>query len=69
MATTTPDYIDVVKPRPGFFDAFRVFNGPTQYPSDETPVTADVLFVGWIYAAVILAFSLLVILPGVRQVS
>ncbi|KAI8507938.1 regulation of thyroid hormone proteinration, partial [Branchiostoma belcheri] len=48
------------------YQAFRVDGGPTQYPPNPTPVTADVLEVGLVFAVAILAFSFLVILPGVR---
>ena len=48
------------------YDGFRYGDFPTLYPSNKTPVTADVLEVGFIYAAVILAFSLLIGLPGLH---
>ncbi|XP_066271274.1 dual oxidase maturation factor 1-like [Branchiostoma lanceolatum] len=48
------------------YQAFRVDGGPTQYAENRTPVTADVLEVGLVFAIAILAFSFLVILPGVR---
>ncbi|XP_013403434.2 dual oxidase maturation factor 1 [Lingula anatina] len=52
---------------PGLFDTFRNKSGPTLYGPLKTPVTADVLEAGFIYAIAILAFSLLIILPGVRH--
>ena len=53
------------------YDGFRQNGGPTLYGSMKTSVTADVLEAGLIFAAVILAFSLLIVLPGIRgkQVS
>lgn len=53
----------------GLYDLFRVGAGPTLYPADQRPVTADILVAGWIYATVILAFSLLILLPGLRIVT
>lgn len=52
---------------PGFFDGWRHVPFPTQYKANFTPVTADVLEAGLIYATVILAFSFLLILPGFRK--
>ena len=70
MATPEPykdSYLDDVKPRPGYFDQFRYLNFPTLYPSIKTSVSSDILLAGFIFAAVILAFSLLLIVPGVRR--
>ncbi|XP_078655692.1 dual oxidase maturation factor 1-like isoform X1 [Branchiostoma floridae x Branchiostoma belcheri] len=53
----------------GFFDFNRVDGGPTLYASNKTAVTVDVLEVGFIFAICILAFSFLVILPGVRGIQ
>ena len=53
-------------PRMPLFDAFRHKPGPTLYDPFKTAVTADVLEVGFIYAAVIVFFSLIAIIPGVR---
>ncbi|XP_035667437.1 dual oxidase maturation factor 1-like [Branchiostoma floridae] len=53
----------------GLYQAFRVDGGPTQYPENRTPVTADVLEIGLVFAIAILAFSFLVILPGVRGIQ
>ena len=50
----------------GFFDSFRVYGGPTLYPENKTPVTADVLEAGLIYAIVTLAVGFFLVLPGVR---
>ena len=50
----------------GLYGAWRNKPFPTMYASNKTPVTADVLEAGFIYAAVILFFSFLVVLPGVR---
>jgi len=70
MATPEPykdSWLDDVKPPPGFFDGFRVGNFPTLYASYKTSETSDILLAGLIFAAVILAFSLLLIVPGVRR--
>lgn len=48
----------------GFFDTFRTLPFPTLYGPMKTPVTADVLEAGLIFAIAILAVSFLVILPG-----
>lgn len=48
------------------YTGFRVGGFPTLYPSIKTAVTADILEVGLFFAIAILAFSLLIILPGVR---
>ena len=60
-------YLDDVRPPPGFFDGFRVGNFPTLYPSIKTSESSDILLAGFIFAAVILVFSLLLIVPGVRR--
>ena len=74
MATTSPQWfasVDqlwaAVQPRKGFFDAFRTGQHPALYPAQYTPVGADVLVSGLIFAGVILAFSLLLVLPGRRR--
>ena len=51
----------------GFFDAFRDGEAPTLYDSLRTPVTADVLEAGLIYAGLILTISLLLVIPGIRE--
>lgn len=48
------------------YDGWRKDGGPTLYGPLKTAVTADVLEAGFIFAIVILAFSLLLILPGIR---
>ena len=48
------------------YDAFREGDFPTLYRSNKTPVTADVLEAGFIFAAAILAASLLIGLPGLH---
>lgn len=48
------------------YTAFRIQGLPTYYPPNKTAVTADVLEVGFIFAFVIIFFSFLVILPGIR---
>jgi len=70
MATPEPykdSYLDDVRPAPGYFDQFRKGNFPTLYPSIKTSESSDILLAGLIFGAVILAFSLLLIVPGVRR--
>lgn len=70
MATPEPykdSYLDDVKPPPGFFDEFRVGNFPTLYRSIKTSESSDILLAGFIFAAVIVVFSVLLIVPGVRR--
>ena len=70
MATPEPyqdSYLDAVRPPTGFFSAFRYGNFPTLYPSIKTSESSDILLAGLIFAAVILVFSLLLIVPGVRR--
>lgn len=70
MATPEPykdSYLDDVRPAPGYFDQFRQGNFPTLYPSIKTSQSSDILLAGFIFGAVILAFSLLLIVPGVRR--
>jgi len=70
MATPEPyvdSYLDDVRPAPGYFDLFRYGNFPTLYRSIKTSQSSDILESGLIFAAVILAFSLLLIVPGVRR--
>lgn len=57
------------KVTPGLYDRFRTLNGPTLYGPDQRTVTADLLEAGWIYATCILAFSLLILLPGLRIIT
>jgi len=51
------------------YGGWRTKPFPTLYPSNKTPVTADVLESGFIFAACILAISFLVVLPGVRGIK
>lgn len=51
----------------GLYDGWRHVPFPTLYDAMQTAVTADVLEIGLIYAAVIIAFSFLIILPGFRK--
>lgn len=69
MSSTTPITDNWVKLQKGLFDAWRDGFFPTIYPAKPSAVTADVLEAGFIYAAVILGFSLLIILPGIRSTA
>lgn len=53
--------------KPGWYDGWRHDGFPALYPALKTAVTADVLEVGLIFVAVILAFSLFIIIPGFRK--
>lgn len=57
------------KVQKGLYDQFRVLGGPTLYGPDQRSVSADILEAGWIYATCILAFSLLILLPGLRIIT
>lgn len=48
------------------YTAFREQGLPTYYPPNKTAVTADVLEIGFIFAFLIIFFSFIVILPGIR---
>lgn len=48
----------------GWYDGWRDKPFPTSYEENKSPVTEDVLFIGFVYAACILGFSLLLIIPG-----
>ncbi|XP_038078575.1 dual oxidase maturation factor 1-like isoform X2 [Patiria miniata] len=48
------------------YSALRVKGTPTQYASNKTAVTADVTEMGFVFAFLIIAFSFLIILPGIR---
>ncbi|XP_041464964.1 dual oxidase maturation factor 1-like isoform X1 [Lytechinus variegatus] len=48
------------------YTAFRVQGLPTYYPPNKTPVTADVLEIGFVFAFLITFFSFIIILPGIR---
>ena len=50
----------------GLYDAWRVNGGPTQHPPNPTPVTADVLETGFIFAIAVLAFCFALVVPGYR---
>ncbi|CAH1797388.1 unnamed protein product [Owenia fusiformis] len=50
----------------GWFDYGRSNGGPTLYSPNKTAVTVDVLEAGFIFAVLIVFFSFLLILPGVR---
>ena len=47
-------------------NSFRPQPGPTIYGELKTPVTSDLLQVGLIVAFAMIAFSFLLILPGIR---
>uniref|UniRef100_H2Z2I0 Dual oxidase maturation factor 1 n=1 Tax=Ciona savignyi TaxID=51511 RepID=H2Z2I0_CIOSA len=51
------------------FDAWRSRGGPTQHPAMPTPVTSDVLEIGFIFAFCILAFSFALIIPGYKGIA
>ena len=73
MATPEPykdSYLDDVRPAPGYFDSFRVGNFTPLYPSITRSTgtsSRPILLAGFIFAAVVLAFSLLLIVPGFRH--
>ncbi|XP_014663463.1 PREDICTED: dual oxidase maturation factor 1-like [Priapulus caudatus] len=48
------------------YQAYRNFGYPTMYGENLNPVTADVLIAGFIFATAIVAFSFVIVLPGVR---
>ena len=47
-------------------NAFRRQPGPALYPDNKTPVAEDVLEVGLLFAASLVAFSFLLIIAGIR---
>ena len=47
-------------------NSFRNQPAPALYPDDKTPFAADVLEVGLAVACGMIAFSFLLILPGIR---
>lgn len=47
-------------------NAFRQQPGPTLYPENKTPVTEDVVEAGLGVAFAMLAFSFILIIPGIR---
>ena len=50
----------------GYYEMWRTDGAPTQYGPLKTPVTADVLVAGFIYAIAALFCSLCLALIGVR---
>ena len=48
------------------YDAWRVNRLNTQHPPNPTPVTVDVLEVGFIFAIVTIAVSFALVVPGYR---
>ena len=51
------------------YEAFREKPYPARYGSLKTPVRVDVTYAGIIFAIAILAFSFLVVIPGVRTLK
>ena len=47
-------------------NSFRLQPGPTLYGENKTPVTEDLLEVGLLVAFGLIAFSFLLIIPGIR---
>ncbi len=47
-------------------NSFRQQPGPTLYGENKTPVTEDVLEVGIVVAFAMIAFSFILIIPGIR---
>lgn len=47
-------------------NAFRQQPGPTLYPENKTPVTEDILEAGLGVAFAMIAFSFILIIPGIR---
>ena len=47
-------------------NAFRLQPGPTLYGENKTPVTKDLLEVGLMVAFGMIAFSFILIIPGIR---
>lgn len=47
-------------------NAFRLQPGPTLYGENKTPVSEDVLEVGLLVAFGLIAFSFILIIPGIR---
>lgn len=47
-------------------NAFRLQPGPALYPENKTPVTEDLLEVGLLWAFGTVAFSFILIIPGIR---
>ena len=47
-------------------NSFRQQPGPTLYPENKTPVSDDILEVGILVAFAMIAFSFILIIPGIR---
>lgn len=47
-------------------NSFRLQPGPTLYGENKTPVTEDILEVGLLVAFAMIAFSFILIIPGIR---
>ena len=47
-------------------NAFRNQPAPALYPDNKTPVAEDVLEVGLLFAFSLIAFSFIIIIPGIR---
>lgn len=47
-------------------NSFRMQPAPTLYGENKTPVTEDILEVGLLVAFALIAFSFLLIIPGIR---
>ena len=47
-------------------NSFRLQPGPTLYGENKTPVTEDLLEVGLLVAFGLIAFSFILIIPGIR---
>ena len=47
-------------------NSFRMQPAPTLYGENKTPVTEDLLEVGFLFAFGIIAFSFILIIPGIR---
>ncbi|XP_071535601.1 dual oxidase maturation factor 1-like [Panulirus ornatus] len=58
--------MDPIRTTPGWFDGFRMKPFPTQYGELKTPVTVDVLEVGWIVAFFTVLAAFLCILPAMK---
>lgn len=50
----------------GMGNSFRQQPGPTLYGENKTPVTEDVLEIGLVVAFAMIAFSFILIIPGIR---
>ena len=59
-------FFQLLREKMGLYDTFRFNGGPTLYGPNKTAVTADVLEIGFIFAALILFVSLIIVLPSVR---